>query len=429
VANKKYIKREFSQDSLKGYSYNKTKGPGATVIPNFSFDLVLQLIENDPVARGALNHFVDKCMEGDYSIIKKETNVYDSDKELRLDENFMFRTKVLSKIFLAGKLYNNVFIEIVRDIDGKTIALNVLDSSNIDPITEPNGDPVRYVSKNPNPVTGIYPTWDKNDIVWVKFKDRTAGYAPVDMRALWDNLSMKQYIRRYVAWLWKTGQYRLLYGFKNAATQDIQDFITYAKANDEQFDIPFIVKGELETRILRDIKETQSITQLLKYLDEQTLILLRVPPIDAGIPEASGRSNADAQSNNIETAIVSFKRTVEDYINFDLFPKINMGTYLLKFAPTNRFAEQQLIGMAQVLVSMNVKDEVVQEFLFDKGFVFKQKKIFKDPQIDQVTSAFNRVKNPRDKDMAPSRLGKLPGESNTKQEEVTTREDQLHTNL
>jgi hypothetical protein len=85
--------------------------------------------------------------------------------------------------------------------------------------------------------------------------------------------------------------------------------------------------------------------------------------------------------------------------------------------------------MAQVLVSMNVKDEVVQEFLFDKGFVFKQKKIFKDPQIDQVTSAFNRVKNPRDKDMAPSRLGKLPGESNTKQEEVTTREDQLHTNL
>jgi hypothetical protein len=423
--NQKYIKREKSRAPLKTFTLNKQKGP--TVYPNFSFDAVLQLIESDPLARGALNHFIDKCMEGDYAIIRRDDQTYDYVKELLLDENYNFRSGVLAKVFLSGKLFNNVFIEVVRGVDGRTKALNVLDSSIVNPITEPNGDPIKYVSNLPNPVTGEYAEWDKEDIVWLKIKDRTVGYAPVDMRALWENLNIKSYIRRYVCWLHKTGQYRLVYNFKTASTQDIQDFITYAKANSDDFDVPFIVKGEFDAKLLRDMRETQSIVEMLKYLDSQTLVLLRVPPIDAGIPDSSGRSNADAQSNTMETSILSFKKNVEDFINFNLFPKINMGTYLLRFSPISRVAEKSAFEVAQIMQSLGMDKEVIQEYLTDKGILFSKKQIFTEPKLDQVSAAFNQVKNPRDKDMYPSRLGKGAGEANKNQEDVTTREDQLHT--
>lgn len=418
---KKYIKRDYSRGVLRNISWNKET---QNVFPDFSFELVLKQIEHDPVARGAINHFVDKFMEGDYAIVRREDRTYDWKAELILEEKYMFRTKLLRKIALMGKLFNNVYIEIVRDTDGKTKALNILDSTSVEPIVDVNGDPVSYKSSQINPATGEYPTWTKDEVVWVKFGDRTAGFAPVDMRALWENLLLKHYIKRYVAWLWKTGQYRLIYNFESASKQDIEDFITYARKNDDNFHVPFILKGKMQTSLLRDMKETSSLIELLSYLDSQTLILIRVPPIDAGIPDASGRSNADAQANNIETTIVSMKKTVEDYVNFDLFPKINKSTYLLQFAPLNRFAEQMVFNVAQTMASMNIRDEVIVEYLQDKGLFYGNKKLFKDPQKDAMSKA---IANPRDKDNMESRKGKSEMEGNEPNEGgPTTRDDQLH---
>ena len=424
VKRKRFIKRDFSKGVLRNLSWNPE---GPTIFPDFSFDLVLQEIEHDPVARGAINHFVDKFMEGDYAIVRRKDRTYDWNAELVLEEKYMFRTKVLRKIALLGKLFNNVFLEIVRDSDGKTKAINVLDSSIIEPITDVNGDPVSYKSTKKDPVTGREPTWTKDEVVWIKFGDRTVGYAPVDLRALWENLLLKHYVRRYISWLWKTGQYRLVYNFENASSQDINDFLTYARKNDSHFHVPYILKGKLQTFLLRDMKETSSLIEMLSYLDSQTLILLRVPPIDAGIPDASGRSNADAQANNMETSIVSMKKTVEDYINFDLFPRINKSTQMLVFSPINRLAEQAVYKVAQTMNSMNIKDEVVEEYLKDKGLFYGNNNIFKEPMMDPITAAA-QAGNPRSKDNAPSRVGKSEMEGNAPQEEVTTREDQLHTN-
>lgn len=415
----KFIKRDYSKGVLRNLSWNPA---GPTVAPDFTFDLVLKQIDQDPVARGAVNHYVDKFMEGDYAIVRRDDRSYDWNAELILEEKYMFRTKLLRKIALMGKLFNNVFLEIVRDTDGKTKALNILDPSTIEPLTDINGDPISYKSTQINPNTNAYPTWDKNEIVWIKFGDRTTGFAPVDARALWENLLIKHYVKRYVSWLWKTGQYRLVYNFESASKQDIEDFLTYARKNDSHFHVPFIVKGKIQTTLLRDMKETSSLVEMLSYLDSQTLILLRVPPIDAGIPDASGRSNADAQANNIETSIVSMKKTVEDYINFDLFPKINKSTVLLQFAPLNRFAEQMVFNVAQTMSSMNITDEVIKEYLQDKGLFYGNAKLFKDPVVDAVSAATN----PRSKDNMPSRKGKEEMTGNKPNESgPTTREDQL----
>jgi len=411
TSRKNFKAREYSVSPLKNFTWNAN---GGTVNPNFSFDAVLELIENDPVARGAVSHFVDKCMEGDYSIVRKEDRTYDRIAELRLEEQYMFRTKILRKLFLMGKLFNNVFVEIVRDLDGRTKALNVLDTTNVDPETEPNGDLISCKSKIANQETGQYAEWSKEDIVWYKFGDRTVGWAPVDMRALWDNLLLKSYVNRYVKWLWETGQYRIIYKFQKASNQDITDFLTYARKNDDQYNIPFVSKGELSTALLRDMKEITYLHEQLKYIDSQTLILLRIPPIDAGIPDASGRSNADAQSNNIESTVTSWKKVVQDYTNFELFPKISKSTVLLEFGPMNRFAYKQFIGVAKEMNDIGMSEDAIKEYLQDSGIFFEAKKLFKEiePAPFDVVSGNEKAT----KDF---------GEGNKPQDEVTTREDQL----
>lgn len=422
VKKKDYLKRTDSKNVVRSFVLNKTN---ATVFPDFTFAAVEELINNDPVARGAINHFVDKCMEGDYSIVSRDGRDRDDRSKLILEEKYQFRTNILRKAFLLGKLFNNVFVEIVRDTDGKTKALNVLDSGNIEAITKANGDPIRYQGKIKNPKTGIAPSWDAKDVVWIRFGDRSKGYAPVDLRAVWENLLMKGYIKRYVAWLWETGQYRLIYGFKNSSDADIEDFVAFNRKHDTNFKQPFILKGDFETKMLRDMKETESFIELLKYLDGQTLILLRVPPIDAGIPDASGRSNSDAQSNNFASHVVSAKKLIEDAVNFDLFTKINKATSLLAFGPTDRFSRKQVFETVQIMKSLNMTDEAVTEYLKDSGLYWSTDKLFQDPM-----EAFDRIasNNPRDKDMAPSRQGLGEGEAQNVEgsgEESSTREDQL----
>jgi hypothetical protein len=335
----------------------------------------------------------------------------------------MFRTNILRKAFLLGKLFNNVFIEIVRDTDNNTKSLNVLDSLNIDPITEPNGDPIKFKSKIPNAKTGEYPFWDKKDIVWMKFGDRSIGFAPVDLRALWENLVAKDYMKRFVSWLWQTGQYRILYNIQNASDKDIEDFLAYARKNDDNFRSPFLIKGELKNTLLRDMKETDSLVELFKYYDSQTLILLRVPPNDVGIPDASGRSNADAQSNNLSTSITSMKTVVEDFVNFDLFPKMNKGNNLMRFSPIDRFAVKQLIENVNIMKNIGMTEKVIKEYLNDNGMFFSSNKLFDDPmeQAQKMNEMAMKSVPKKDIDTMDSRLNRSvkPGEK------PTTREDQL----
>ena len=419
---KKYLKRANSKNQLSTFSQQSKQE--ATVFPNFTLSKVIQMVESDPVARGALNHFVDKAMEADYAVINRKTRAYDKDFELTLDEKYNFRHEVIRKIFLMGKLFNNVYLEIIRADDGKTKAINVLDSQSIKPNTEPNGDPLNYTSRVPNQRTGKTAEWTKEDIVWIKFGDRTVGYAPVDMKALWTNLLTKEYVNRYVAWLWQTGQYRLIYNFKSAGKQDIEDWMAYNNRHDNSFKSPFITKGEMEVKVLRDMKEQNDITEYLKYLDNQTVILLRIPPVDVGIPESSGRSNADAQGNNLNTHIRSWQKAVEDSINFMLFPKINKGNSLLKFGPVDRFTEQMILKNIQVMKAAGMTNEACQEYLEDNGLFFGEK-LFMDPVVEEA-GAEGQPANPAEKDNFVSRQRKDgERESIGSGEQSSTREDQL----
>lgn len=418
------IERANSKQPLTTYSPNRIT---ATVYPDFSHRAVLEMVNKEPVARGALNHFVDKCMEGNFAVITKEGYKYDRAFQLKLLRDYKFRTNVLRKIFLMGKMYNNVFLEIIFDSNNSAKEINVLDTTAVEAITKPNGDLLSLRSTNPNPETGKHATWDEREIVWIKFNDISKGYAPVDLQALWETILVKDYVRQYVAWLWRTGQYRLMYNFKNTSDQDVLDFITYLKKHDGNFQVPFMVKGEIETKILRDIKEIDSIDRLFKYLDNQILIALRIPPNDAGIPDASGRSNADAQSNNLITHVTAWKHIVADSISYDLFPKISKGNTIFRFTPADRFAERQVLENLQIMSSIGMSKDLMQKYLIKKGLVFDVEEYF-EPIHEPLEQEADKPFNPRDQDTNMSRMGKEAGTGNQAQSEPTTREDQLHGN-
>jgi hypothetical protein len=420
---KQKIKQAESRDALRFFSWSatraKNKTPVAELTADYSLFNVMEMVDSDPVARGAINHFVDKCVEGGYIVLNKDSKKVDEKVFEEIEEKYMFRTSILRKIFLIGKLFNNVFLEIVKDSDNNAKELNILDSTNIKPITKINGDPLSYESRIENPATGAPARWTKEEIVWFKFGDRAQGFAPVDVKALHANILAKQYLQRYISWLWKTGQYRVMFNFKDASEASIEDFIVYNKQVEHDYTSPFLGKGEVEVKVLRDVKETDSIINLLKYYDSQTLILLRVPPIDAGIPDSSGRANADSQNLSLAVHVKSWKQVVEDTITFDLFKKINKENSLFKFKAIDRFVEQNVFENLQIMKNIGMSEEAIAEYLQQRRIFFKTEKIF--TPIEELGG----MGVGKDPDLMPSRFG--PGKPSTPNQanQKETRKDQL----
>lgn len=331
----------------------------------------------------------------------------------------------------AGKLFKNVFLEIVREADGITPkAYNILDSMNIEPQTAPNGDPISYKTKTPNMTTGQYGTWDANDIIWMKFDKLANGWAPVDIKALYTVLLQKRFINRFISWAWQTGQYRVIHNFKTMNDDVVQDFIAYNSKVDNDFTKPFLASGDYVHSMLRDIKEFENIEAFLKYLDNQVLILLRVPPIDAGVPDASGRSNADAQSNSFNTHIQSFKQVMKDGFT-EMFRKINKGNNTITFGPADRFAEKMVFEVCLKMKQVGFTDDALEEYLYDKGMVWATKQLFEkfeDPKSGNKHDNKSGEQLPEDLSKYPSREGKSEGEASAfigAGSQASTREDQL----
>jgi hypothetical protein len=331
--------------------------------------------------------FIDAFMEGDYAILKKDSLEYDKEFEQKLDKEYNFEEEVIRGFAIMGKFYRNVFVEIVRaPLSGEVSALNVLSSDSVDPVTKPNGDVIKYIGKVPDPLTGKRPEWGKDEIVWYKVEDHKRGFSPMDLKVLFNVLQAKAWVQRYVAWLFKTGQYRIVYNFKSASDKDVEDFLAYARRHADNFDAPLIAKGEMESKVLRDMKETNDLIALLKYYDSQILVAMRVPPIDAGIPDASGRSNADAQDNNHATHIRSMKKVFTNTTNFDLFPKMKKGNSIIRFGPLNRFERKQVIDNLIGLKKAGFSEDFVKEYLQDEGMFFGTEKLF-EPLPEPVLGA------------------------------------------
>ncbi len=435
MATKNHSKKGFraSQYSKGVVTQTKWNGSSPNVFPDFNLLKCVEMINYDTVARGALNHFVAKCMEGDISYVKKDTLDYDTATEKSLAAKYNFRNEVIEKQIRQLRLFNNAFIELIDHVEGvdttelgKVKAINVLHSLNMEPGTESNGDPIGYTWSIMNPNGSGKPSWEAKDIVWVKYNDQSTGYSNIDMQALWENLLLKSYIKRYVSWLWQTGQYRVLYGF-NAPQRVVDDFIAYLKNTESDYQAPLLFGGDFKTQMVRDMRENESIVNLLSSLDFQTAVLMRVPPTALGLQDNAGRGGAEMSDKAFNADITHMKKTVEDYTNNKLFPRIGKNNTLLRFGPNDRFAEKQAWEVVQIMKSSGATNEVCKEYLQDRGLFYAAKMFMPIPieEAPKKTDDSGNPLNPRDKDAQASRVGKGTEEGNTTQDDVTTRKNQI----
>lgn len=431
-----FLTRENSKAVLNDYTPSTEH---QNTFPSFSLEEAEKVIFSDPVVNGAEKQFIDKCSQGRYFFVRRDKpSQVDSSLHRRMEEEFHFSSNVLRAIYRQAFRYRNAFLEVRRgEGTGRVVGLNVLNAKYIKPIVEHNGDPVRYRWTVPNPHTNSFPEWSTDEVIWLKFYENAEGFAPIDMESIYNWVRLKEFVRKYVSWLWDTGQYRTIYNFKQPRKEQVDDALAFMKQHEEDPTTPFLFEGELDLKQNRDMEENASLLELLKYIDQQILVNLRVPPIDAGIPDATGRSNADAQGNNFLTSVHGIKSVVLDGINNRLLDRMNRMDAKMVFAPSDRFEKKQIIDELNLFANMGLSKEALTEYMTSNGLLFETDTLWEiDNQENSTDNSSDdnpkeeddeSVVDEKDNDLAPSRFNTDHQEvqSHGSGEDSTTREEQL----
>lgn len=400
--------------------------------PNENLNRVLEVVQQDPVVRGAITTLIDKTLEPGYSFYGKDKksrqqSAIDKMGELRFDA---LMRRLLQHLFT----YNNAFIEIVKAGDEVT-ELHMLDPRYIEVQSNKHGEVKQYVQKAPN---GEIITWTPKQVVHIKTTPLSGSvWGDVDLKALWTTCALSYHIKKLYLWQYETNQFRPLLNIQNATDDQIKRFLAYLEQARSDIKRLIPIEGEVEAIVLGQMHDFTKVKDLLTYLDYEKLNLLQVPPISVGLPDNSNRSNSDAQERALNTRIRSIQRNLEDTISYDFMPNLNFEKVTLKFNVIDDKALDSYLQMAERMKNMGFKEELIKDFLESKGFDLPEGDIFEAVDVNpetgmplpkgsdpQAAASFTK----KSMDMMPSRQGKMPGTANKKigsGEQSTTRKDQL----
>lgn len=386
----------------------------------FNPKTALNVVRNDPVVAAAIDRKTNKVMEGGWGLRTKRSDSESLKKKFRRKYKF---DRLLRTSIRTGQ-WQDVLIEIVKK-NGEVTDLNLLDPAAVDVITESNGDVIRYEQtphndgKKRNPIV-----WNPEQIVHIKFKDAILNFwGESDLRVAYDTVLIKDYIRKYINWLFETNQFRTHFNIKDASEQQIRNFISRYKAGESTYDKPVITEGEVQASPLRDIKDFDQIIALLEWCDKQLISLLQTTVVAMGWGGSGGRSESDSLGDDLRTSIIGIQRTIADAINFDLFEKMGLSSNDEFFwYPLDRMTKKQLFETIEIMRRSGWKDEAIKEFAEGEGLAFKTSEWFKEDNIEPAMSSAAK------KDGSFSRQRSSEGQADNNVgtgQESSTRSDQL----
>ena len=341
-------------------------------IPRFSTEKVLSVVRNDPLVRGAIITLVDKTLESSWRITpmsKEKENIL---KKLRF-------SKVLKKVLYNLILYNNAYVEIVKQGD-KVTDLNVLETSLMKIESKDNGDILLYFQEAGT--RDRRPEWLPDKLTHYKIDDFTSNvWAETNIEAIYETILVKDYIRQWLQWFFGTNQMRPAYNIKDAAGVKVDELISYLKGSEKNLTKPLIFEGELDIKFLISFaNEGKSLMDVLNWCDNQILMLLQVPPIAIGLPDASGRSNSVEQYTALNIRIHSLQESLEEITTYDLFKKIGFENYEFEFGVLDESTRKSVFENVQLMRNSQFSDEAIVEYLESQGVVFKTSKVLKTPE-------------------------------------------------
>jgi phage portal protein BeeE len=420
MSRQEVITNANSQGVILDFYNNSTNQFGKTA--DFDLNKALKIIKNDPVVKGAIISLCDKVLETPFQAVGRDGKSKEKEAQQKLED---LRMRALTrKVVFNLLLYGNAFVEIVKK-NKKVTDLNVLESNHMEIQAKENGDVTGYIQNVPGEKGLI--KFSKDKVVHIKLTDITTNtWGEVDIQSIYDTVLLKDSVRNWILWFFKTNQSRGFYNIKNASEQKVKTFLSMLKANEKDLTKPVIAQGEVEYQLLRTFAdEGKSMNDVLLWANTEILALLQVPPITMGFPDMSGRSNSSEQQKALHTKVYSIQQILEDAYTYELLPAIGFPKVKFTFGALDDSMMKQKMEVVVMMKNAGFTNEAIEEWMKSEGVFFETTDIFNKPE-DFGLPGGNSVTG-QDED-APSRQRKGEGEANEQQDEVTTREDQLVAN-
>jgi hypothetical protein len=376
------------------------------------------LYKNDPIVRAAVKKTVNKVMEtgwrlepqnGKSGINKLREKIQDT------SESGLDYEKHLEEVVGNLVLYNNAFVEVIEE--GGETYVNLLEPEYMEINTDLNGDVNFYfqdiVSDDSENTQEGKPTWNPDEVVHYKLNHySTNAWSPVDLEAVYETLLIKDYIREWLHWFFKTHQMRPhIKAAENTSEEDMQQLISDIKQMRTKVDVPFLTQGEIQVEKLQEFttEEAESVRDIMEWCDEQLLMLMQVPPIMLGKGDESGRSTASELRKQFNSYIQSIRRTVSRHEHRDLFPKLGANAVELKWETLDKSQHKEIFETVRSMRQAQMKPQAIQEYLEMRGMSFETDDVFfsreelAEMSNDELGTGNESIKGNESSDAAQSR--------------------------
>ena len=113
----------------------------------------------------------------------------------------------------------------------------------------------------------------------------------------------------------------------------------------------------------------ETVKWVLNYLRTQVLMITRCPPTWLGIKEQGGSNRGDAESMlfSFEVKVGSIHQKIQFTNNMELMPALGFDQVKFNFNPVSSRREKEVVEIAAVFHSMNVKPEAIVRYLERNG--------------------------------------------------------------
>lgn len=446
------VERADSKGLLENYYFGVYTGKGYPVgyKPAFSIERAIFVIRNEPMVRAAIRAVVDKAMENGYRF--EGSNKKELDRFKKKWSEIRGEKRILRDGMSMLIPFGNVYVEIigsspsalgsnltatpVNDISAPLPTskkefkdLNLLEQKYVWIKSDPHGNLIGYEQYVPDPTFGTQkvedpgsgnrPFWSPEEVTHIKLDNFTVNlWGEVDIQTLYQTCVIKDFVRQFKDWLFRTNQFRNYFRLsQGAAQQAVVDFISDMKGQENDVTKPIVVQTDsLEVGVIRDLKDLEQIDKTMEWCDNQILATLGVPPAAVGKMDTSGRSNSDMQENSrLASRAKALQATFEEAFNNDLNRKCGFQSVTLKFNTLDmKTVNDIMVNAGKMKTELGLKPEVIKSFMEQWGMNFGEVKDIFDPLADTKKS----------QDAFPSRAGNN-GRPNQKQDKPTTRPDQL----
>lgn len=374
-------------------------------------DAVLRVFRKEPTVIAGIRAISDEVLKNGIRINSKNKQLK-ADIEKKLEEKFRFG-RLLKKLVYNLMIYGNAFIEIVYK-NNQPDELHLLETTEMEIISDEHGEIRAYRQNHGQVMVDFTP----DEVIHISINNITSGvWGEVDLQALYKTITMKHEIENLIVTLFKTNKFRDAWKVSSTSNNgQIKDIAEVLKNAREFPDKELFFVGEIEKIAGREIKDLKELVALIDYCRQEILTLMRVPPIIAGIPDNSNRSNSEVQARKaFDTRIKSIQATLADELSKEMFPLMGWSNAWVEFPPIDKRAEKDDIEIIMALKTIGLDSDSLLQYIRDVGIEL--------PEGAKIEEPMFTGKNP----MPPSR--KPEDKSAPVKHETgsnsTTREEQL----